>query len=455
MREFDLFVIGGGSGGVRAARVAAAHGARVALAECHRLGGTCVIRGCVPKKLMVLASRFAQEFEEAAGFGWHLDTPRFNWPTLKQRRDAEIARLEAVYGTALIEAGVTVLHDHARFVDGHTVQLRSSGETIRAGHILIATGGRPWLARLPGLEHVSTSNDLFEWPRQPQQVVIQGGGYIAVEFACLLQRLGSRVTLVYRGERILRGFDGELRDRLQVQMAEDGIEIVTGATVVSVEAVGGAKLVSLSNGRTITADEVLFATGRVPNTAGLDLQAAGVTCDAQGAVLVNVYSCSNVPSVHAVGDVTNRVNLTPVAIREGHAFADTVFGGKPTAVDHALVPTAVFTTPEIGTVGLTEEAALAVHPRLDVYRSDFRPMKATLSGHRHRVFMKLLVDPESDRVLGCHMMGPDAAEMAQLLAIPLRMKARKTDFDATLAVHPTAAEEWVTLRKPAVRHGAS
>ena len=455
MREFDLFVIGGGSGGVRAARIAAGHGAKVALAERDRLGGTCVIRGCVPKKLMVLASRFADEFEECAGFGWQIDAPRFDWPILKANRDREIARLEGVYDAGLANAGVTVLRDHATLVDADTVELRGSGERLRAGHILVATGSAPTLGRpIPGNELVSSSDHLFEWPRRPQRVVIQGGGYIAAEFACLLQRLGTQVTLVYRGRCILRGFDDELRQRAQAQMAADGIEIVTEATVTSVERVSGAKLVTLSSERTIACDEVMFATGRAPATTGLGLDAAGVHCDDHGAVIVDVYSRSNVASVYAVGDVTNRVNLTPVAIREGQAFADTVFGGKPVAVDHSLVPTAVFTTPEIGSVGLSESAALATHPRLDIYRTEFRPLKATLSGHPHRTFMKLIVDRDSDRVLGAHMLGLEAGEMAQLLGVALRMGARKADLDATLAVHPTAAEEWVTLRTPGTRHGA-
>ncbi len=454
MREFDLFVIGGGSGGVRAARIAAGHGARVALAEHHRLGGTCVIRGCVPKKLMVLASRFAQEFDEAAGYGWTVDGTRFDWAALKAARDAEVARLEGVYRGALESAGVTVLDDHASFVDPHTLALARSGERLRAAHVLVATGAWPSMgADIPGLELAASSNEFFEWERQPARVLIQGGGYIAVEFACLLRRLGSEVTLVYRGERILRGFDHDLRTRLHDAMAADGIRIATGTTVESIERRGDAKLVALSDGRRIEADEVLFATGRVPNTRSLGLDAAGVARDAHGAVVVDVYSRSNVPHIHAVGDVTNRVNLTPVAIREGHAFADTVFGHRPSAVNHALVPSAVFATPELGSVGLSEEAALATHPRLDVYRAEFRPLKATLSHDRHRTFMKLVVDRDSDRVLGCHMLGPEAGETIQLLAIPLGMKARKADFDAALAVHPTAAEEWVTLRTPSARHG--
>lgn len=454
MREFDLFVVGGGSGGVRAARIAAGHGARVALAEHHRLGGTCVIRGCVPKKLMVLASRFAQEFEECAGYGWTVDGARFDWAALKANRDAEVARLEGVYRGALESAGVTVIDDHASFADPHTLSLARRGERVRAAHVLVATGAWPSMgADIPGLELAASSNELFEWERQPQRVLIQGGGYIAVEFACLLRRLGTQVTLVYRGERLLRGFDHDLRERLQSALAADGVEIVTGVTVEAIERRGDAKRVALSNGLRIECDEVLFATGRVPHTRSLGLERAGVACDAHGAIVVDVYSRTNVPHIHAVGDVTNRVNLTPVAIREGHAFADTVFGHRPTAVSHALVPSAVFSTPELASVGLSEEAALATHPRLDVYRTEFRPLKATLSHDRHRTFMKLVVDRDSDRVLGCHMLGPDAGETIQLLAIAVGMKARKSDFDTTLAVHPTAAEEWVTLRTPAVRHG--
>jgi glutathione reductase (NADPH) len=456
MREVDLFVIGGGSGGVRAARIAAGHGASVALAEEHRVGGTCVIRGCVPKKLMVYASRFAQEFEEAAAYGWHLDgEPRLDWPTLKANRDREVARLEGVYEAGLAKAGVTLARERATLVDAHTVQLQRSGERIRARHILIATGAAPQMGpAIPGIELADSSNELFEWPRLPLRAVIQGGGYIAAEFACLLQRLGAQVTLVYRRERILRGFDDDLRERLQAQMAADGIEIVTGASITAIEAVGSARLVTLNDERTVSADEVLFAIGRAPNTAGLGLQAADVQLDARGAVVVDAYSRSSVPHIHAVGDVTDRVNLTPVAVREGHAFADTVFGSRPTAVDHRGVPSAVFTTPELGTVGLNEDEALQARPQLDVYLAEFRPLKATVSGHPHKVFMKLIVDRADDeRVLCCHMLGPDAGEMIQLLGVAMKMGARKSDLDATLAVHPTAAEEWVTLRTPTRQHG--
>ncbi len=453
MREFDLFVIGGGSGGVRAARIAAQYGAKVALAESYRVGGTCVIRGCVPKKLMVYASRFAQEFDESAAYGWQLGERRFDWATLKAHRDREVTRLEGVYEANLAKAGVTLLRDHAGFVDAHTLRLAGSGETVRAARVLIATGAAPSMGPpIPGIELAHSSNELFEWAALPQRVVIQGGGYIAVEFACLLNALGAQVTLVYRGQEVLRGFDADLRSRLHAQMQADGIEILTGHTIEAIERVGSARLVTLSDERTISTDEVLFATGRIPHIAGLGLDAAGVAHSPHGAVVVDAYSQTSVAHIHAVGDVTNRVNLTPVAIREGHAYADTVFGARPTRVDHTLVPSAVFTTPELGTVGLTEEQALAAHPHLDVYRAEFRPMKATLSGHGHKVFMKLLVGRDDDRVLGCHMIGPDAGEMVQLLGVALQAGATKAQFDATLAVHPTAAEEWVTLRTPAQRH---
>jgi glutathione reductase (NADPH) len=455
MREFDLFVIGGGSGGVRAARIAAQYGARVALAESYRIGGTCVVRGCVPKKLMVYASRFAQEFDEARGFGWQAGKHRFDWRTLKANRDREVARLEEIYTANLTKAGVTLLRNHASFVDAHTLRLAGRSETVRAAHILIATGAIPAMGpRIHGAELAHNSNDLFEWPALPQRVVIQGGGYIAVEFACLLQGLGSQVSLVYRGEQVLRGFDDDLRARLQAQMQTDGIDVITGQTVQSIEAVGGARLVTLADERTLGADQVLFAIGRMPNIVDLGLAEAGVRHNAHGAITVDEYSQTNVPHIHAVGDVTNRVNLTPAAIREGHAYAETVFGRRSTPVQHALVPTAVFSTPELGTVGLTEAQALAKHPHLDVYRTEFRPMKATLSGHGHKVFMKLLVDRDTDRVLGCHVLGPDAGEMAQLLGVALQAGATKAQFDATLPVHPTAGEEWVTMRTPAYRHNA-
>ena len=451
MQQYDLVVVGGGSGGVRAARIAANHGARVALVEEYRMGGTCVIRGCVPKKLMVYASRFAQEFEEAQGFGWTLGEARFDWPTLKANRDREVARLEAVYRGNLQNAGVTVFDSRAVLQDAHTVQL-ADGRRLRGDTLLIATGARPSDGPdFHGAELAIDSTGFFDLEQLPRRVVVQGAGYIALELACVLRLLGAEVTLVVRGAQILRGFDDELRAHLAGELAATGLQFLFGRQIRSIARSGASLQVALDNGQNLPADCVLRAVGRRPNTAGLGLEAAGVALDDKGAVRVEGVSRSSVAHIHAVGDVTNRVNLTPMAIREGHAFADTVFGKTPRAVDHSLIPSAVFTTPEAGVVGLTEAQALQSHPQLDVYRSTFRPMKATLSGHRSRVFMKLLVDRVSDRVLGFHMVGPDAGEMAQLVGVTLQLGATKAAFDATLAVHPTAAEELVTLRTPAVR----
>jgi glutathione reductase (NADPH) len=461
MHEVDLFVIGGGSGGVRAARVAAQHGARVALAEEFRVGGTCVIRGCVPKKLMVLASRFGQAFDDAAGFGWSLaEAPTFTWPALMRRVHAEVTRLEGVYTANLQRAGVTLHADRAVLADAHTVRLVGSGELFRARHILVASGAAPLMAPdLPGGELASSSNELFHWPAQPRRVVVQGAGYIALEFACLLRRLGSEVTVVLRGERVLRGFDDEVRDHLQVQLAAQGIRFVTGASWAAIERNGDGLAVTLDSGEVIIADAALRAIGRRPNTAGLGLEAAGVQLDADGAVVVDEHGGSSVAHIHAVGDVIGRVQLTPAAIREGQAFADLVFGNLGTTAlhhihSHSIVPSAVFTTPEVGTAGLTEAQALAHHDRVDIYSASFRPMKATLAGGDERSLMKLVVQRDSGAVLGCHIVGADAAEMIQLVAVALQMGATKADLDATLAVHPTAAEELVTMRAPTRRHGA-
>lgn len=452
MEPFDLIVIGGGSGGVRAARIAANHGARVALVEEYRLGGTCVIRGCVPKKLMVYASRFAQEFEEAGGFGWTLDTPRFDWSTLKIRRDAEVARLEGIYRSNLLGAGVQILEGRATLADRNTVRL-STGERYYAKHILIATGAEPTPGpAISGHELAIDSNGFFDLPALPRRVVVQGAGYIALELACVLQRLGAAVTVVVRGQQILRGFDNELREHLAAEMAQSGLQFRFGRELQAIARGGESLQVQLDDGDRLVADCVLRAVGRRPNTHGLGLEALGITLDAQGAIPVDDFSQTTVPGIYAVGDVTNRVNLTPMAIREGHAFADTVFGGMPRRVDHTLIPTAVFTTPEAGVVGLTEEQALETHPRLDVYRASFRPLKATLSGHPGKMLLKLLVDRDTDRVLGFHAVGPDTGEMAQLVGVALQLQATKSALDATLAVHPTAAEELVTMRTPAVRH---
>jgi glutathione reductase (NADPH) len=452
-KEVDLFVIGAGSGGVRAARIAAGYGAKVMIAEEYRVGGTCVIRGCVPKKLLVYASRFADEFEDAAGFGWTVPQPSFDWPTLIANKDREIARLEAAYTSNLERAKVEIVKSRAVLLDPHTVKLASSADTVRAKCILIATGGAPSMGKdIEGHEHVISSNEAFHLTELPKRILIQGGGYIAVEFAGIFNGLGSEVALVYRGENILRGFDDDVRNHLRAEMERRGIKIVTKAIVEGVEKVDRGLCVRLSDHEDIVVDKVMFATGRRPNVAGLGLEAAGVKLDKAGAIQVDEYSRTSVPHIYAVGDVTDRIALTPVAIREGHAFADTVFGNKPTLVDHSNVPTAVFSEPEIGVVGLTEAQACERLAKVDIYKTSFRPMKATLAGRDTRTFMKLVVEGDSGRVVGCHIVGPDAGEMIQLVGIAVRMKATKADFDATMAVHPTAAEELVTMRDKAVSH---
>jgi glutathione reductase (NADPH) len=444
--DVDLFVIGGGSGGVRAARIAAQHGARVMLAEEYRLGGTCVIRGCVPKKLLVYAARFHGEFEDAAGFGWTVPHATFDWKTLIANKDKEIGRLETVYGTLLEKSGVKVFKSRATLTDAHTVQV-ANGDRVKAAHVLISTGGTPSYGdKIPGVEHAISSNEAFHLPELPRRVVIQGGGYIAVEFAGIFAGLGAHVTLVYRGENILRGFDDEVRQHLRMDMEKHGIRVVTGCTITAIEHRGAHYSVHLSSGNHIPADKVMFATGRVPNVAKLGLKEAGVEIAKNGGVAVDEYSRTTAKNIYAVGDVTNRINLTPVAIREGHAFADTVFGGKPTIVDHVNVPTAVFSEPEVGAVGLTETEARAKLQQTDVYKAMFRPLKATLSGRDTTVLVKLIVDGETDRVVGCHIVGEGAAEMVQLAAVAIKMRATKADFDATMALHPTIAEELVTMR---------
>jgi glutathione reductase (NADPH) len=445
--DYDLFVIGAGSGGVRAARIAARHGAKVAVAEEYRVGGTCVIRGCVPKKLFVYASKFAEEFEDAVGFGWTSDKVSFDWSTLVENKDKEIDRLNKAYIRNLEGAGAELILERATVEDANTVRL-ASGRKVTARYILVATGATPFVPRhLPGHELAITSNEAFHLERLPSRIVIVGGGYIAVEFAGIFSGLGVETVLVYRGEQILRGFDEDIRTHLAGEMKKKGIELRTQADIAAIERSGSGVRVTLNDGAAFGAGQIMFATGRIPNVMDLGLDKAGVELTPHYAVKVDDYSRSSVPSIYAVGDVTNRVNLTPVAIREGHAFADTVFGGKQVKVDHAMIPTAVFSQPEIGTVGLTEAQARAQSAKVDIYKTSFRPMKHTLSGRDERMLMKLVVDGETDRVLGCHICGPDAGEMAQLLGISLRLGARKSDFDATMAVHPTAAEELVTMRE--------
>ncbi|MFO1122571.1 MAG: glutathione-disulfide reductase [Hyphomicrobiales bacterium] len=445
--DYDLFVIGAGSGGVRAGRIAARHGARVAVAEEHRVGGTCVIRGCVPKKLFVYASRFAEEFEDAVGFGWTSEKVSFDWQTLLANKDAEIDRLNKAYIRNLEGAGAELILERATVAGPNRVRL-ASGREVTAEHILIATGATPFVPRhLPGHELAITSNEAFHLERLPARICIVGGGYIAVEFAGIFSGLGVETVLIYRGEQILRGFDDDVRSHLAGEMKKKGIELRTHADVAQIERSGDGVRVTLNDGAVFGAGQIMFATGRIPNVMGLGLESAGVELTPHYAVKVDAYSQSTVPGIHAVGDVTNRVNLTPVAIREGHAFADTVFGGKDVRVDHSLIPTAVFSQPEIGTIGLTETEARKSHRSVDIYKTSFKPMKHTLSGRDERMLMKLVVDGESDVVLGCHICGPDAGEMAQLLGIAVRLRATKADFDATMAVHPTAAEELVTLRE--------
>lgn len=451
--DVDLFVIGGGSGGVRAARIAAGHGARVAIAEEYRMGGTCVIRGCVPKKLLVYASHIHHDIEDAAGFGWTIPPASFDWPTLIANKDREIARLEAAYTSNVEKSGARVLKTRAVFEDAHTLRL-ATGEAVRAKLVLVATGGAPNHGLpIPGIEHVISSNEVFHLTALPRRILIQGGGYIALEFACIFAGFGSDVTLVYRGDNILRGFDEDVRAHVRSEMEKNGISILTGCTVGKVDKHGIEFTSHLSNGSSVASDQVMFAIGRHPNIGGLGLEKAGVTLNpANGGIAVDHFSRTSVPNIYAIGDVTHRLNLTPVAIREGHAFADTVFGKRTVQVDHADIPTAVFSQPEVGTVGLTETQARAQFSQVDIYKATFRPMKATLSGRDTRVLMKLVVDSSTDRVVGCHIVGDGAAEMAQVLGIAVKMKATKADFDATMALHPTAAEELVTMRTPSARH---
>ena len=452
--DVDLFVIGGGSGGVRAARIAAGYGASVMIAEEYRMGGTCVIRGCVPKKLYVYASRFVDDFADSAGFGWTLpEKPVFHWPTLVAAKEKEISRLSQIYANNLGKAGVQIVETRAEILDANTVLLKSDGRRIRAKKILVATGGTPTLEpAVPGVEHTITSNEIFDLPEFPKRLLVIGGGYIAVEFASVFARLGAQVTLAFRGENVLRGFDEDMREGLRVELTHAGVSILPSTLPSSIEKRADGLTVAFSNGETRMFDQVLVATGRRPHTRGLGLENAGVEMDRVGAIKVDAFSRTNVETIFAVGDVTNRVNLTPVAIREGHAFADTQFGGKEVAVVHTDIPTAVFTTPEIGTVGMTEAEARKIFDIVDIYQASFRPMKATLSGRAEKTIMKIIVDGKTDQVLGVHILGHEAGEMAQLLGIAVRLKATKADFDATMAVHPTAAEELVTMRTRSARY---
>ncbi len=445
--DYDLFVIGAGSGGVRAARMASQLGAKVVVAEEYRVGGTCVIRGCVPKKLFVYASHFSETFEDAKGFGWTVPEPSFDWPALLANKDNEIDRLNGIYIRNLDAAGVEIVHERAVLKDSHTVHLVGSNRDVTARYILIATGATPFVPEFPGHEHAITSNEAFHLDRFPGHVTVAGGGYIAVEFAGIFNGLGAKTAQLYRGEQILRGFDDDLRYGVAEEMLKKGIDLRTHSVIEALEPDGDGYRLTLNSGDELKTDLVMFATGRHPNTEALGLDKAGVALNSAGAVEVDSYSRTNVENIYAVGDVTDRLALTPIAIREGAAFAETVFNDNPTEVDHSTVATAVFSQPELGTVGLTEAEARGRCGEVDIYKSKFRPMKHTLSGRDEKMMMKVIVDAATDKVVGCHIMGPDAGEMAQVLGIAVKMGATKKDFDDTVAVHPTAAEELVTMRE--------
>jgi glutathione reductase (NADPH) len=445
--DYDLFVIGGGSGGVRSARLAAQLGVRTAIAEEYRFGGTCVIRGCVPKKLFVYASEFGRAIDDARAYGWSTGEKRFDWKTLIANKDAEIERISKVYSGGVEKAGGTVIQSRAEVLDPHTVRIVSDGRTVTAERILIATGGHPFIPEIPGRELAITSNEAFHLEELPKKIVIVGAGYIAVEFACIFNGLGVEVELLYRGGEILRGFDHDLRHALSAIMIGHGIKITLNTEPAAIEKGSGGLTVATNRDSRIACGAVMIATGRRPNTVGLGLQKLGVKCGWNGRIMVNDSYQSSVPSIYAVGDVTDRVNLTPVAIRDGIAFIEGVYKNNPNPVDLAYLPTAVFSQPEIGAVGYTEEAAREMYRQIDIYKSSFRPLKNTITGRTERMLMKLVVDAETDRVIGAHLLGPDAAEIVQALAIAVKLGARKADFDSTIALHPTLAEELVTMRE--------
>ncbi len=442
--DYDLYIIGAGSGGVRCSRIAAAAGARVAICEDDRVGGTCVIRGCVPKKLLVYGSHFAEDFEDAAGYGWTLEDPKFDWPTLIARKDNEIDRLNGIYKKLLSDAGVTLHEGRGKLVDAHTVEV--AGKRHTAERIVIATGGRAVRPGIEGAEHAITSNEAFHLKILPPRILVVGGGYIAVEFAGIFNGLGAETTMAVRRDLILRGFDREVRETLQREMTRKGIVFRTGTEIVAIEKTGDQFRCKTAAGEAIETDLVMFATGRAPNTHDLGLERLGVTLNKVGAIAVDEWSQSTVPGIYAIGDVTDRINLTPVAIMEGHFLANTLFGKRPMKPDHANVPSAVFSQPPVATVGLTEDEARRTYGEIDVYAAQFRPMKYTMSGRQQQTFMKLLVDAASDRVVGAHMVGDDAAEIIQGVAIAVKAGATKAHFDATVGIHPTAAEEFVTMR---------
>ena len=445
MNKYDLVVIGGGSGGVRAARIAASHGAKVAICEEYRYGGTCVIRGCVPKKLMVYASHFHEDFADSEHYGWRSQVQGFDWTTLIGNKDREIDRLNKIYESLLSNAGVEILYGTATLQDANTVSLE--GQTLNASTILIATGGTPFMPEIEGAEHAITSNEVFHLEHQPESAIIVGGGYIAVEFAGIFNGLGTATTQIYRGPQILRGFDEDVRNHLAQEIVKKGVDLKLENNIEKIELLeDGRRCASLSDGSQQISDCILFATGRIPNSAGLGLENAGVKLSWHGEVLVDDCSKTNIDNIYAVGDVVNRIALTPVATMEGHAFADTVYGGIERRADHSNVPSAVFSQPPVATVGLSEEQARESYKEVDTYSSEFKILKHTLTDNGERTFMKLVVDKVSDKVVGAHMVGTDAAEIMQGIAIAIKAGATKADFDATVGIHPTSAEEYCTMR---------
>ncbi len=450
--DYDLFVIGAGSAGVRAARKAAELGNRVAIAEEDRVGGTCVLRGCVPKKLFVHAAHYAEQFEDAVGFGWRAEGLHFDWPTLVNNVAGDVSWLSGIYVRNLERAGAEIIHSRAVFIDPHTVHLLSENRSVTTRVVLIATGGEPRRdLAIPGVEHAITSNEFFSLPKLPKRVLIIGGSFVSAELASIFTALGTATTVMHRGPQILRGFDDEVRRTLCDGMIRRGVTVRTNEAPAAIEKTAECLVVVTHSGSRIKVDEVLLAIGRKPNTDGLGLEAAGVKTDDHHAIVVDAYSRTDVEHIYAVGDVTNRMQFTPVAIREGAAFVDTVFNGRPTAVDYDCVPIAVFATPEVGVVGLTEEAARARFESVDIYRSNVKPLPNRVAGRDERMLVKIIVDADTDRVLGCHFVGAHASELAQLVAIAIKMGATKADFDATTALHPTLAEEIVTLGRPAER----
>ena len=448
--DYDLFVLGGGSAGVRAARLAAERGKRVAVAEEDSVGGTCVMRGCVPKKLFVYAAHFTEAFEDAVGFGWRSDGLHFDWSTLVNNVAGDVAWLSGTYIRNLENAGAQIIHSRAVLEDPHTVALLAENRSVTAETILISTGGKPRRdLDIPGVKHTITSNEFFHLEKQPRRVVIVGGGFIAVELASIFAALGTDTTLIYRGGQILRGFDWEVRHTLCAGIERRGVTVMTEEQLTRIEGEPGDLLAVTHSGARFEVDQVLLAIGRTPNTDGVGLEKAGVELDPTGAVVVDEYSRTSVTNIYAVGDVTHRMQFTPVAIREGTAFVETVFGGNPTAVDYHNVPVAVFGNPEVGVVGLTEEEARERYPSLDIYRASVKPLPNRVAGRDERMLIKLIVDAETDRLLGCHLVGPEAGEMVQLMAIAIRMGATKADIDRTMALHPTLAEEIVLMPRPA------